>query len=59
MVQYLDDHFKLGRWLGMSTDVGPAIFAKIIEENGRVPYRSTYQALTQDEWEQDKCKAEH
>ena len=30
--------------------------AKIIKEKGQVLHRSTYQALTQDEWEQDECK---
>ena len=33
--------------------------AKIIKENGQVLHRSTYQALTLEEWEWEECKAEH
>ena len=33
--------------------------AKIIKENGQVLHRSMHHALTQEEWEQEECKAEH
>ena len=44
-----DDVLKLGRYLGPSIDVGPAMTAKILTENGQVLHRSTYQFLTPDE----------
>ena len=42
MALYLDDHVKLGRYLGSSIDVGLALTVKIIKENGMVLHRSTY-----------------
>ena len=56
MASYLDDHFKLGRYLGPSIDVGLAMTAKIWKENGQILHKSTHQALTWDEWDRDKCK---
>ena len=53
---YPNDHFKIGRYLGLSIDIGPKMMAKVIKENGQVLLGSTYQALTQDEWEQEECK---
>ena len=41
---------QLGRYLGPSIDVGPAMTAKILKANGQVVHRSTYRALTEDEW---------
>ena len=55
---YPDNYFRLGRYLGLIINIGPAKMAKIIKENGQVLYRSIYQALTQDKWEQAQCKAE-
>ena len=40
---------KLGHYIGPSIDVGPAMMAKIITENGHVLRRSTHQPLTPDE----------
>ena len=57
MTLYPDDHFELGRYLGPSIDIGPALTAKIIKENGQVLYRSVYRALVQEEWGQEECKA--
>ena len=48
-VTYPDDNWVLGRWLGPSTDIGPALCAKILKENGRCVYRSSYRLLTEDE----------
>ena len=48
---YSDDHFKLGRCLGLSINIGPAMTAKIIKENYQVFHRSMYQALTKEECE--------
>ena len=39
----------LGRWLGPSTDIGPELCGKILNENGRWMYRSSYRHLTEDE----------
>ena len=33
--------------------------SKYIKSNGQVLHRSTYQALTQEEWVQKECKAEY
>ena len=57
MTLYPDDHFELGRYLGPSIDIGPALRAKIIKEDGQVLYRSVYRALVQEEWGQEECKA--
>ena len=56
---YPDDHFKLGRYLGPNIDIGAAMVVKIIKGNGQVLHRSTYWALTKEEWEWAECKAEH
>ena len=39
---YPNDHFKLGRYLGQSIDIGPILMAKIIKENGQVLHWSMY-----------------
>ena len=39
---------KLGIYLGTRIDVGPAMTAKILTQNGQVHYRSTYRPLTPD-----------
>ena len=44
-----DDVLKLSRYLGHSIDIGPAMTAKILTENGQVLHRSTYRLLTPDE----------
>ena len=55
---YPNDHFRLGRYLGLSIDIGPALMAKIIKESCQVLHWSTYQALTEDEWEWEEYKQE-
>ena len=57
-VSYPNDHFRLGRYLGLSVHIGPALMVKMIKENGRVLHRSMYQTPTQEEWEWEECKAE-
>jgi hypothetical protein len=39
----------LGRWLGPSLDVGPAMTAKIIKSNGKVMHLSSYRKLNPEE----------
>ena len=41
-VQFPEDKAVLGRYLGPSIDIGPAMTAKILKANGEVVYRSTY-----------------
>ena len=48
-VTYPNDKWVLRRWLCPSTDIGPALCAKILKENGRCVYRSSYRHLTEDE----------
>jgi hypothetical protein len=40
---------QLGRDLGASIDIGPAMTRKILKKNGMVMYRSSVRSLTQDE----------
>ena len=49
LASYPDDKQKLARWLGPSFDVGSAMTAKLLKENGNYAHRSTYRALTADE----------
>ena len=46
---HLDDHFRLGRYLGLSIEIVPALIAMIIRENGQVLHRSMHWVLTQAE----------
>ena len=48
-VTYPDDKWALGRWIGISNDTGPALCAKILKENGRCVYRSSYRLFTGEE----------
>ena len=59
-VTYPDDRWVLGRWLGPSTDIGPELCAKIVKENGRCVYGSSYRHLTEDEMnsEEERKKRE-
>ena len=50
---YPDDKW-VGRWLGPSTDIGQALCAKYLKENGRCVYRSSYRHLTEDEMNSPK-----
>jgi hypothetical protein len=40
---------QLGRDLGATIDIGPAMMRKILKQNGNVTYRSSVRPLTQDE----------
>ena len=48
-IKFPDEKAQLGRYLGPSIDVGPAMCAKILKANGEVVYRSTYSPLTEDQ----------
>ena len=48
----------LGRWLGPAIDIGPAMTSKILKENGQVIYSSTYRAITGNEMQDPKEKAQ-
>ena len=48
-VSFPDSKMVLGRYLGPSIDVGPAMTAKILKANGKVMHRGTYRALTPKE----------
>jgi len=51
-----DERFILGRYLGPSTDIGPAMTAKILMSNGQVVHWSTFRALNQYELESEEHK---
>ena len=44
-----EDKPVLGRYLGPSVDIGPAMTAKFLKHNGQVIHTSTYRSLTTDE----------
>ena len=44
-----DNKYALGRYLGPSVDVGPAMTAKMLKANGQILHRTTYRALTDHE----------
>ena len=46
---YPEDKLSLGRYLGPSLDVGPAMAIKVLKENGEVIRLSSYRGLTPDE----------
>ena len=48
-ISFPDDKMIIGRYLGPSFDIGPAMTAKILKANGQYVHRSTYRALTEDE----------
>ncbi len=48
-IDYPDEPLHLGRYLSPAIDVGPAMTAKILQQNGEVVYRSTYRPLTIEE----------
>ncbi len=45
-IEYLDEPLRLGKYLGQTINVGPAMTAKILQQNGEVVYHSTYSPLT-------------
>ncbi len=48
-IEYPDEPLRLGRYLGPAINVGPAMTAKILQQNGEVVYHSTYRPLTVEE----------
>ena len=48
-VSFPHDREVIGRYLGPSTDIGPAMTAQLLKSNGWIVHRSTYRGLTQDE----------
>jgi hypothetical protein len=48
-VSYPEEKLILGRYLGPSTDIGPAMTAKILKGNGQYQHRTTLRGLTDDE----------
>jgi hypothetical protein len=50
-VNFPEDKVVLGCYLGPSIDIGLALTAKRLKENGQVVHHSTYHALTEEEWQ--------
>ena len=50
-ISFPEDKLILGRWLGPSIDVGPAMTGKILKNNGNTRHVSTYRPLTKEELE--------
>ena len=48
---YPEPKERLGRWLGPSIDIGPAMTSKILKANGQVLHLSSYRALSNEEIE--------
>jgi hypothetical protein len=48
-VSYPEDKLTLGQYLGPSTEIGPAMTAKILKGNGQYQHRTTLRGLTEDE----------
>ncbi len=48
-IDYPDEPLRLGKYLGPAIDVGPTMTAEILQQNGKVVYRSTYRPLTVEE----------
>jgi hypothetical protein len=46
---YPEPRERLGRWLGPSLDIGPAMTSKIMKENGQLLHLSSFRPLTDDE----------
>ncbi len=44
-----EDPLVLGKYLGLSIDIGPTMIAKILTPTGQVVHRSTYRPLTPKE----------
>ena len=57
-IKFPNDKLILGRWLGPSIDVGPAMTGKILKPNGNTRHVSTYRALTDEELEDPLVKQE-
>jgi hypothetical protein len=58
IIPFPEDKLVLGRYLGPSTDIGPAMSAKILKKNGQVVHRSMFCGLTPDKLNDPKEKEE-
>ncbi len=60
-ISFPEDLLMLGKYLGPSIDVGPAMTTKILTPTGKAVYRSTYRPLMPEEIadpvKQDQMKA--
>jgi len=54
---YPNDRMVLGRDLGPSKSVGPAMTRKVLKANGKIVHRLTVRSLTKDEWDSPEHKA--
>eukprot|EP00957_Ditylum_brightwellii_P205724 15345117-Ditylum_brightwellii.AAC.1 len=57
-IAFPEDKEMLGRYLGPSFDVGPAMCAKFLKENSRAVNRTTYRPLNKDKFDSPKIKGE-
>ena len=57
-VSFPNDAEIIGRYLGPSIDIGPAMTAKILKSNGKVVHCSTFRGLTPDELDDPAMKKE-
>ena len=48
-LSYPDPEESLGRWLGPSPNIGPAMTSKILKSNGQVIYTQNFRTLSDDE----------
>lgn len=48
---FLESKEKLGRWMGPSLDIGPAMTAKILKDNGQILYLTSHRCLTDLEYQ--------
>lgn len=55
-IKFPEDKLRLGRYLGPAIDVGPAMTAKVLKENGNTRYVSTYRSLSPEELEDPVIK---
>ena len=55
-ISFPEDKKVLGRWLGPTIDIGPAMTGKILKPNGNTMIVSTYWALTPDDHENKETK---
>ena len=55
-MKHPEDKWKLGRCLGPSRDIGPALTAKVLKCNGDVRHLTTLRPLSEEEREDVKVK---
>ena len=57
--KYREPRERLGRWLGPSLDIGPAMTSKIMKDHGQLIHVSTLRPLTQDKVDNPNEIAKH